>query len=271
MPQAVRSLAATSGVLVANLTWTEPATSDAYAAVTGYVVQRSTNGNSWTTLATLDASKRSYLADGLKGGTTYSFRVFATSTVGDGAIARTVTATPIAVNNFQTVAGTATWTDGSVLMSAGTSLLSKDTLTDVTVTATGSMATSPVGNGYGVWVRSSFTSNQISGYCFQVDPGYANTFILRWWTNGKERGTPWASTKFPAGFDANAPHVVSVSVLGGVLTGRVDGVTVMTTTLPTQSETVNGVTFTPNDGGRYGFRTWYPTIATIKDITVAAY
>lgn len=271
-PQAVRSLAAVPGVLVANLAWTEPATSDSYAPVTGYVVQRSTSENSWTTLATLDASKKAYLASGLKGGTTYNFRVFATSAAGDGAIARTVSAVPIATSNYERVAGSAeTWTGGSVLMQAGTSLLSKDTLTDVTVTATGSMATSPVGNGYGVWVRASFTNSQISGYCFQVDPGYGNNFILRWWTNGKERGTPWASTKFPAGFDPNAPHVVSVSVLGGVLTGRVDGVTVMTTTLPTQSETVNGITFTPNTGGRYGFRTWYPTIATVKDITVQSY
>ncbi len=266
-PQAVRNLAAAPGVLVAGLTWTAPATSQAHAPVTGYVVQRSTDHNSWTTVATLGSSQVTYLASGLTAGRTYYFRVFATSAVGNGSIAAYVTTVPVASNSFQTVAGSAAWTDGTVVLQSGTSLLSQDTKSDVTLTATASMAVSPVGTGYGLWVRSTFTNNQISGYSFQVDPGQGNNFVLRWWTNGKERGTPWAQTKFPAGFDPNAPHVVSVTVKSGVLTATVDGVTVMTTTLPKTSETVNGVTFTPNDGGRYGFRTWYPTVATVTAIT----
>ncbi len=268
-PKAVGGLAASAGVQAAGLTWTAPATSSSNAVVTGYVVQRSTDRSSWTTLTTIGSSQLSYLVTGLTSGMTYYFRVFATSTVGNGAVASSVSAVPVGSTAYQILAGSAAWTGGTVVLQAGTSVLSYETKTNLTYTATGSMAVSPVGTGYGLWVRASFTNNQISGYSFQVDPGQGNNFVVRWWTNAKERSVPWATAKFPPGFDPNVVHRVSITVSDLKLTATVDGATVLTTVLPTKSETVGDVTFVPNSEGRYGFRTWYPTIATLTDITVS--
>jgi hypothetical protein len=279
-PGAVRSLAGTN-IVASILTWTAPTASAAAAAPTGYAVQRSTDNTSWTTLTTtLSASTLTYTATGLATGTKYYFRVFGTSTVGNGTTA-TITVTPTAASQYQTVAGAPTWSSAGLAMNGGSSVLSYNTKANVTITATGSMATTPVGNGYGLWVRASFANNALSGYCFQLDRGYSNEFILRWWTDGKERGTPWARAKFsaafPGGFDLDAQHTTSVNVTDNNLTATVDGVVVMTTALPTQDEIVNSVPFVAYtvdkpaflDKYRYGLRTWSSNAVTFTTLTAS--
>jgi hypothetical protein len=73
-----------------RLTWDA---SPAAAAVTGYVIEASTDGTTWTSLAD-GATSTTFLADGLIGGTPYSFRVSAKNAfgVGQASIAR---ATPL--------------------------------------------------------------------------------------------------------------------------------------------------------------------------------
>jgi hypothetical protein len=123
--------------------------------------------------------------------------------------------------------------------------------------------------GWGVWVRASVADSKISGYDFQIDPGYPNEFILRWWSNGTERSQPLARAKFPTGFDATASHTVIVRVTSGTLYATVDGTQIYSTVLPTASMVEGTTTFTPCTGTMYGFRTWYPTVATINNISVA--
>ena len=67
------------------------------------MIQRSSNGSAWTTLAVANASVRTLKATGLTNGTRYYFRVLARNAVGDTASAtvlavpRTVPSAPRAV------------------------------------------------------------------------------------------------------------------------------------------------------------------------------
>jgi hypothetical protein len=89
-PSAPRSLKATPANKAVKLTWTAPS-GDGGKAITGYRVQRSTNGTAWTTVKTTTA--RSYTATGLTNGKKYWFRVVALNSVGSSA-ASVVTAIP---------------------------------------------------------------------------------------------------------------------------------------------------------------------------------
>ena len=101
------------------------------------------------------------------------------------------------------------------------------------------------GNGYGVMFRLTQMGSNYGGYSFQIDPGYGNKFVLRKYsTNGTEISTPIAVSNPPAGFNFNAFHQVSVSVVGSTYTMYVDGVKVMTATDSTYTS------------GGAGLRTW---------------
>jgi len=103
----------------AFLSWSTP-TSNGGSAITGYIVQQSTNnGSTWTTAATTTSASRSVRIDGLAAGTSYAYRVLAVNAVGNSAPSNTVTLTPVvtgaprppasvsAVVNFTNV--TVTW------------------------------------------------------------------------------------------------------------------------------------------------------------------
>ncbi len=86
---------AADGENVIALSWTAPATDPARAAVTGYRVERSADGESgWSALTMPSgAGATSHRHTGLDGGTTWHYRVFALSTEGDSVASAVVSAT----------------------------------------------------------------------------------------------------------------------------------------------------------------------------------
>jgi subtilisin family serine protease len=76
-----------------KLTWSLP-TSTGGATITDYVIQRSTNGTTWTTIRDGLSPARSSLLRGLTNGTRYRFRVAAVNAVGKGPWSPIVGATP---------------------------------------------------------------------------------------------------------------------------------------------------------------------------------
>jgi subtilase family serine protease len=71
-----------------NLAWTDNATN-----ANGVVVQRSTDGTNWTTLATLAGTAASYSDTSVSKGKTYYYRVYADNSFGNSAYSNTATAT----------------------------------------------------------------------------------------------------------------------------------------------------------------------------------
>jgi hypothetical protein len=90
-PGAPSGLAATAGVEKADLAWSAPA-DDGGSPVTGYVVQKSTDGTTWDDVATVLGT--AYEVSALAGGQPVSFRVAAVNAVGRGAWSDVVDATP---------------------------------------------------------------------------------------------------------------------------------------------------------------------------------
>ena len=87
-------------------------------------------------------------------------------------------------------------------------------------------ATLNSGRGYGIYFRSDGKTN-ISGYCFQVDPGLGNQFLVRKVTAGAE-SAPIASASMPAGFGVyGAAHTTTISAVGDHIIIKVDGATVL--------------------------------------------
>jgi hypothetical protein len=76
-----------------KLAWNAPASTGG-AKVTDYVIQRSTNGATWTTVRDGVSTTRSYLVARLTNGTQYRFRVAAHNVVGQGSWSTVVRATP---------------------------------------------------------------------------------------------------------------------------------------------------------------------------------
>ena len=92
VPGAPSGLRATPGVRSVTLAWNAPATGG--APITDYVIQRSTNGTTWTTVADGVSTSRTYTVTGLSSGVTYRFRVAARNAAGTGANSAVVTARP---------------------------------------------------------------------------------------------------------------------------------------------------------------------------------
>jgi titin len=107
-------LTATSGNGEVGLSWTAPAT-DGGSAVTGYVVEQSTDGGvTWTTaIANTGSIGTTATVTGLTNGTTYAFRVTAINPAGNGVASSTATATP----------GTTSTAPTAVTVTAGDQLL----------------------------------------------------------------------------------------------------------------------------------------------------
>jgi predicted phage tail protein len=153
VPTAPRTPTATGYNASALLTWVAPASTGG-STITGYIVQRSPNGTTWTTLtASLPTTARSYTSTGLKNGTTYKFRVIAKNVVGNSPASAVVTAVPKAVPSAPgkpaavtaTTSVKLTWTaptsKGGSAITAYRVQRSLDGITWVTVTSSASAKT----------------------------------------------------------------------------------------------------------------------------------
>ena len=93
-PSAPRSVTASAQLLSSYVTWSVPADNGG-SAVTGYIVDWSTDGNTWLGNVRLSAGAASTTLTGMAGGVATTVRVRATNAYGTGTAA-TVTVTPIA-------------------------------------------------------------------------------------------------------------------------------------------------------------------------------
>ena len=93
VPGPPSGLRATPHTRSVALTWSAPATGG--AAIMDYVIQRSVNGVTWTTVADGVSTSRSYTVSGLSSNVTYRFRVAARNAAGTGAFSAVVTGKPI--------------------------------------------------------------------------------------------------------------------------------------------------------------------------------
>src|SRR5262249_51619962 len=72
----------------ASLSWQESST-----GITGFIIQRSTNGTSWSQVATVGGTVTSYQDNTVRKKTTYYYRICAVSSVGNSAWSASVTLT----------------------------------------------------------------------------------------------------------------------------------------------------------------------------------
>jgi hypothetical protein len=168
-----------------SLTWTESTTN-----ITGFSIQRSTNGTSWSQLATVGASATSYRDTSVGKNRSYYYRVSATSTVGNsswttsGATpARAAESTPVTPTLTGPADGTGTrptftWTASDAATQydvwADNLTTGQKQVVRATVTGTSFTATNPLPGGqYIVWVRASNSDGVFSawsaGYTFLID------------------------------------------------------------------------------------------------------
>jgi len=117
--------------------------------------------------------------------------------------------------------------------------------TDTTITTKMSLAQGSRGGG--VFFRASNTKAGLNGYCFQIDPGAGNRFVLRKWVNGAEVNNPnIALVDFPKGMSVyNTPHDISITTVGSRIVVKVDGAVVV--------DKVD----TSFASGQAGLRNWY--------------
>jgi hypothetical protein len=92
-PAAPAQVKAQPGAGRARLNWSPPA-SDGGAAITDYVIQRSQNRTTWSTVRDGVSTARSHTVTGLRNGTRYWFRVAARNAAGLGAWSPPVAVTP---------------------------------------------------------------------------------------------------------------------------------------------------------------------------------
>lgn len=138
---------------------------------------------------------------------------------------------------------------------------------DATVTTT---ATLHSGSGFGIWTRASVNSDKTeSGWSFQVDPGWGNKFIIRWWSHDSECSSPLAYAAFPKGFDPAKPHQYQVSVHGDRYVATVDGTDALVVpSLKAAIATSPCNSWAVPHGNRVGMRSWGTSSSTFVGTTL---
>ena len=134
-----------------------------------------------------------------------------------------------------------------------------DAWTDYTLTVEANLLDN---NGYGIYYRSDGEDN-VTGYCFQYDPGYANSFIVRRVTAGKE-ASPIQRIKMANVMDDdftvyNEPHKIEIEVVGDNHVIKVDNIEVLSFSDTWQRDT---------DSGAAGIRAWAKSNVEFSDIKV---
>ena len=105
-------------------------------------------------------------------------------------------------------------------------------------------ATLSKGQGYGIYYRGDGEAN-ITGYCFQYDPGYGKgAFWVRKVVNGREQ-PPFQRIEIPKDFPVyNQSHEISITAQDDYHIIKIDGQTMLD---------FHDDTFSP---GSAGFRSW---------------
>lgn len=120
-------------------------------------------------------------------------------------------------------------------------------------------ATLNSGNGYGILYNSTKTGSWLpDGYGFQFDPGLGDQFVARNFSNGSEsviKSVKMADI-FGSGFDLNATHEISVSVINNNHTISVDG------------QVVLEFSDSSHTSGSVGARTWGSSDAVFENVQV---
>lgn len=159
------------------------------------------------------------------------------------------------MNNMTRLRGTWRLTNGSLANTPGAEsriAFGDNAWTDYEIKVSASLMQ---GNGYGVYYRANGNPN-ISGYCFQYDPGLGNKLVVRKVYNGGEQ-PPFQSVSLPAGFPIyKTAHNISISVVGNHHVIKVDDQIVMD---------FRDDSFAAGSGG---FRTWGQTAAYFDNLTV---
>lgn len=222
VPGAPTSVTATGGTAQATVSWTAPTGVLSQAPINDYVVQFSSNsGSSWTTFSDGTSTTTSATVTGLTNGTAYTFRVAATSSLGQGAWSTASSAvTPTAVqfalipqmtSNTQPSGQVLTFGDikNGYLSNGSDSAwywFSRSDTTDPTQPVVG------VGSGIGYAFDSAraiggFTVMQSSRYA----PNYAEGFTF----SGSNDGTTWTTlyqaTGLTSGWNTGTPRNFTLS------------------------------------------------------------
>ena len=98
-------LAVTSSASQINLAWTAPTGT----AATGYLVQRSTDGINFTTVATLGNVTTYFDKTGLSAGVPYTYRIVATNAIGSSTASATASATTLSASAVLTNISSIAW------------------------------------------------------------------------------------------------------------------------------------------------------------------
>jgi hypothetical protein len=154
--QAPTNLTATaSSSTTVNLAWSEAA-----SGITSYIVQRSTDGINFTTLASnVSANASTYIDSNAVAGTTYYYQVIAVSSGVDSAPSNAASATTISSSTLTTNLSTLNWASAS----AGYGSVQKN------LSVNGNPITLK-----GIVYPSGISANAVSNIVYNVDGGYTN-------------------------------------------------------------------------------------------------
>jgi titin len=185
-PGSPRNVVALAGDMEVVLSWSAP-TNSGGSAITGYVVQQSTNGTTWTTVDT--PAVASTVVTGLTNGASYSYRVFAVNA---------------AVGNINAIATSGATASTIVTAMPKTTASAPQSLTPVAGDRQISLTwTAPVNNG-GV---------ALTGYVVQRSTDGGRT-----WTNALTT-SPSALTATITGLTNGVAYVFRISATNGAGTG----------------------------------------------------
>jgi len=252
VPATVTGVDATTGYQV-TVTWN--ATTDGGATLTGYIVQSSPDGTTWTTRATVLPSLTSTsISSGLTPSSSYQFRVLATNSVGTSAPSTTDTATagPV-LTTYSADALTGSGAMGNATTGgqawtayAGVTYARNAGGSGPTVSVTDrNYCTLDDAQADGVLSLKVATIGSVPGLAFRLAADLSTGYLF-WnsgttWTLSKQPTISTRTTVTSAAGTMVAGDVLSVVLSGSSIICKVNGVTVLTATDATYTGTRHGM------------------------------